>query len=95
MPLIPGYVEFDSQFGGGLVGNPNNKGMIDRLPTKLVNGSITVSIIAKPERASPLRLPVLFRTGAAAQQGKVSFLDMPYNFTTVGGTSVTKLNLVG
>ena len=89
LPQIPGYVQATSQSGGGLTGATVQFG----LPTTLVNGSVTVSV-TMINGFDPNTL-VRFRTDAAEQQGQVSYLDLPYDFTTVGGTSVSKLNLGG
>jgi hypothetical protein len=89
MPTIPGYVLDGSQQGGGLVG-----GSAMGLPTTLVSGSVTLSINAGANIDNADKR-VRLRTDAAAQQGRVSFLDLPYDFTTVGGTSVTRLSLGG
>jgi hypothetical protein len=71
----------------------------EALPTQLVNGTVTVSIVAKANINASA--PVRFRTDAAAQQGRVSSLDLPYRFTTVGLDTqgkpipVSQLNLGG
>ena len=102
----PGYVDFDSHSGSGLIADPikflsdgvtknPDFGNIAQLPTSLNNGSITVRIIAQPSTGITAAAPVLFRTDTAEQQGSVSFLDMPYNFTMVAGMPVTSLNLGG
>jgi hypothetical protein len=91
MSLNAGYVEYRSQQAGGQTsgGAP---------PTTFIDGSITIAINAK-SNISP-SAPVRFRTNAAAQQGRVSYVDLPYNFTTVGLANgkpvpVSKLNLGG
>jgi endoglucanase Acf2 len=79
-----GYVEYRSAQAGGLIGGNPSKS----LPTQLVNGSVTVSIVVSKNISASA--PVRFRTDAAAQQGRVSYLDLPYNFTTVGLDSNNK-----
>ena len=67
--------------------SPENGGLTGAIPqyfTNLVNGSVTFTITALNAGTVPIRL----RTDAAQQQGDISFIDLPYNFTQVGGTSV-------
>lgn len=56
--------------------------------TNLVNGSVTITIV--PVANMSTAAPVIFRTDAAGQQGRVSFFDLPYNFTTVGTDATTQ-----
>lgn len=83
----PGYVNGVSVQGGGVIGNPS----VVTYFTTLNNGTITVEIWARQGNTNTIRL----RTDAAAEQGRVSYLDLPYNVTSVNGQPVTRLDLGG
>ncbi len=75
---LPGYVEFRSPANGGLIGD------IPALPLVLTNGRVTISFkVTGGDGTTPVRL----RTNAAAQQGRISYIDLPYNLTQVNGVS--------
>jgi hypothetical protein len=88
-----GFVEYRSQYAGGL------SGQIPPTPTQIVDGSVTITIEAKKYITSTW--PVRFRINAAPQQGEISYLDLPFNLTTAGVDSknkpipVSSLNLGG
>jgi endoglucanase Acf2 len=79
-----GFVEYRSLSNGGLTG------MIPRFFTLMKNGTVTVTLKTLTPGAT-----VRLRTDAADAQGEVSFLDLPYDFTQVGGMSVAQLGLGG
>jgi endoglucanase Acf2 len=79
-----GFVEYRSLSNGGLVGN------IPRYFTMMKNGTVTVTLKTLTKDSS-----VRLRTDAAGAQGEVSYLDLPYAFTQVGGMSVAQLSLGG
>ena len=90
-----GYVEYRSQQAGGVIAT--GAGVVSP-PLNLTNGSVTISIKAVSNISATA--PVRFRTDAAAQQGRVSYIDLPYAFTTVGTSGgnpvpVSKLSLGG
>jgi hypothetical protein len=74
------------QFSGGPPGSV-------AIPTTLNNGKVTVTVTALTNVSAAN--PVRFSTNAAEQQGEVSFIDLPYNFTKVNGIAVNKLDLGG
>ncbi|MHB1425324.1 MAG: glycosyl hydrolase [Gemmataceae bacterium] len=80
-----GYVEYRSPANGGMVGP-------QPYFSYLQNGTVTFTITVL---AGDGKTPVRLRTNAAAQQGRVSYLDLPYNLTVVGGQPVSQLNLGG
>lgn len=73
MPLSvnPGFVQLTS---------PNLIGAIPDYPPALTNGTVTVRVWGFQGNDNPIRL----RTDAAAEQGRVSYLDLPYDITAVG-----------
>jgi endoglucanase Acf2 len=79
-----GFVEYRSLANGGLTG------AIPPYFTMMKNGTVTVTLKTVTPGAT-----VRLRTDAADAQGKVSFLDLPYAFTQVGGMSVAQLSLGG
>jgi hypothetical protein len=95
----PGYVDGFSVQGGGVIGNPDTGGAVQPLLPTLTDATVTVEIWArdgnnaKDENGQPI--PIRLRTDAAAQQGRVSYLDLPYNFTQINGQPVDTLKLRG
>jgi hypothetical protein len=86
----PGYVNALSTFGGGLInglanGQPNQP---YNYPPALNGGSVTVTIWAVTGNTNDIRL----RTDAAAELGRVSYLDLPYNFTAINNQPISALS---
>jgi endoglucanase Acf2 len=73
----PGYIDFNSSqvqlFGT----------TIPSLPTLFANGKITVTFWAAQGQTA-----INIRTDAAREQGRVSYLDLPYTFTKVGAPAL-------
>jgi hypothetical protein len=95
----PGYVEGFSVQGGGVIGNPDTGGAVQSLLPKLTDATITVEIWARDgnnaKDGNGQPIPIRLRTDAAAQQGRVSYLDLPYNFTQIKSQPVSALKLRG
>src|SRR5262249_33940793 len=87
------YVPFnvDNKLGFVEYRSLSNDGLTDIIPhyfTMMKNGTVTVTLKTLTPGAT-----VRLRTDAADAEGKVSFLDLPYAFTQVGGRSVAQLSL--
>jgi len=80
LSLNPGFVKAVS---------PNLINAIPPYPVELVNGKVTFEIWGYQGNDNTIRL----RTDAAAEQGRVSFLDLPYAFSTIGGNPVDEIDL--
>src|SRR5262249_41743414 len=63
-------------------------------PPTLQNGTITIKIWNSTP-AGPGVLPVRLRTDAAEEQGRVSYLDLPYDFTAINRQPVSQVDLGG
>jgi hypothetical protein len=89
---LDGFVEYRSPANGGLVGIPG----IGILPyfADLKDGTITVTIRVL-KGSGDGTTPVRLRTDGAAEQGRVSYLDLPYDLTVVGGKPMSQLDLGG
>ena len=68
---------------GGLIG------AIQPFPGSFTNGSITVQVWAFQGNTNAIHL----LTNAVGEQGRVSYLDVPYTFTQIGGQPVSALKL--
>src|SRR5262249_13202512 len=60
-------------------------------PPNLVNGKVTIKIYDAKFTGLGTRL----RTDAAEEQGRISFIDLPYAFTKIGPKSVGQIDLGG
>jgi hypothetical protein len=91
----PGYVNGTSV---------NNGALTDVIPVylpKLTDATVTVQVWARDgnnakdphDDPNGKPIPIRLRTDAAAQQGRVSYLDLPYDFTQIGQQSVNDLKL--
>src|SRR5262249_8197250 len=73
--ISPGYVRYRA--AGATTISPNTKTLFPYL----LNGSVTITFTVTDGDPT---IPVRIRTDADAEQRRVSFVDLPYNFTTVG-----------
>jgi hypothetical protein len=98
----PGYANFLSSNNPGLNSgsrsgtgkNPDPRFNPYGYPPVLNKGTITIKIW-NVNGAGPGILPVRLRTDAAEEQGRVSYLDLPYDFTQINGKSVGQTTLGG
>src|SRR5262249_33292379 len=97
----PGYVNGVSVQNGAGIGNPDTGGGVQPLLSKLTNATVTVEIWAR-DATSPRApagdpkgnpIPIRLGTAAVGEQGRVSSLALPYNFTQIGGQSAGDLKL--
>jgi hypothetical protein len=77
---VPGYIDLASNQLTLISGDPK------LLPKTLSNGTLTVSFWAAAGST-----PIKVRTDAALEQGRVSYLDVPYTFTSARLASVQTL----
>jgi hypothetical protein len=70
---VPGYVDYASNQLALTTGAGN------ALPAVFQNGKITITLWAGEGHT-----PINIRTDAAREQGRVSYVDFPYNFASVG-----------
>jgi len=73
--------------------SPANKGpnVFTTYFPNLIDATVTVRIRINNGGTIPTKL----RTNAAGEQGRLSFLDLPYNLTKVGTTSISQIDLGG
>jgi hypothetical protein len=76
----PGFVEVNSSVG---VNTFPGAGIFH--PLKLTNATITVEVFEDLGTT-----PIFLRTDAVAEQGRVSFVDLPYHFTKINGQAVNQ-----
>jgi hypothetical protein len=101
----PGYVNITSVQNGAVIGHPGNPNPpppftpgVQPLPVKLTDATVTVDIWLRDGNNATNNgqpIPVHLRTDAVAEQGRVSYLDLPYNFTQINGQPVGDLKLRG
>jgi YD repeat-containing protein len=91
---LDGFVEYRSPANSGMIQAPLPATRIPAYFPDLENGTITVTI-QMLKGTGDGKTSVRLRTDAAAEQGRVSYLDLPYNLTAVGGQAASQLNLGG